>query len=229
MYDLASICHAPKNESKDESGAAVPAHPPHFDLDAQLSVNIPAGLRVSILGRCEVNGHRVTHSKAMEFITVLAAAGGSMSRDGLHHRIYERDISVSTLPTLAYRARRLGISVRYEALGRRYSLAESVTVDALEVLRLLKEGKAADALILYRGPCLPESDSPFVVSLRQTIEDKLVRAVLDSGDQELIKAASRMIDHWELAEPAAVGDDPFSAVLSDAYLRSMGLSFGEQR
>ncbi|WP_190108183.1 hypothetical protein [Streptomyces cinnamoneus] len=199
---------------------------PHFDFGAELTVDIPAGINISVLGRYEVAGRPVTSSKTMEFITALAAAGGSMSRDGLHHRIYERDVSASTLPTLAYRARRLGIDVRYEPLGRRYVLGKPVTVDALKVLGLLKAGRPTDALVLYHGPCLPECDSPFALSLRQTLEDQLVRAVLDSGDQELVKAASRMIDHWELAEPTAAGDDPFSAVLSDSYLRSMGMSSG---
>ncbi|WP_079176689.1 MULTISPECIES: hypothetical protein [Streptomyces] len=166
----------------------------------------------------------MTGSKTIEFITALAAAGGAMSRDGLHHRIYERDVSTSTLPTLAYRARKLGIAVRYQTLGRRYVLDGPVAVDALTVLALVKARRPADALLLYQGPCLPDCDSPFAVSLRQTVEDRLVRAVLDSGDQELVRATSRLIDHWELAEPAATGDDPFSAVLSDSYLRSMGLS-----
>lgn len=205
---------------------AIPAPPalPHFDFGAQLRVTIPAGLQVCVLGRYEVDGRLVTSSKTMEFVTALAAAGGSMSRDGLHHRIYERDVSTSTLPTLAYRARKLGIVVRYEASARRYVLPEPVTVDALTVLALVKAGRPADALILYQGPCLPECDSPFAISLRHTIEDRLVRSVLDSGDQELIKVTSRMIDHWELAEPAATGDDPLSAVLSDSYLRSIGVS-----
>ncbi|MCC3776355.1 hypothetical protein [Streptomyces sp. UNOB3_S3] len=193
-----------------------------------MTVDIPARLRVSVLGRYEVAGRPVTSSKTMEFITALAVAGGSMSRDGLHHRIYERDVSASTLPTLAYRARKLGVDVRYDAPVRRYVLPGPVMVDALLVLGLLKAGRVRGALTLYHGPCLPECDSPFAVSLRQTLEDQLVRCVLDSGDQELIKAASRLIDRWELAEPTAAGDDPFSAVLSGSYLRSIGLASVDQ-
>lgn len=196
---------------------------PHFDFDAQLRVDLPAGSQISVLGRFEVDGRPVTSSRTMEFITALAAAGGSMSRDGLHHRMYERDVSASTLPTLAYRARKLGIAVHYVAPGRRYVLPEPVAVDALTALALVEAGRPADALLLYQGPCLPECDSPFAVSLRHKVEDRLVRAVLDSGDQELIRVTSRLIDHWELAEPAVTGDDPCSAVLSDSYLRSLGL------
>ncbi|UQA94460.1 hypothetical protein [Streptomyces halobius] len=212
-----------------ESEGFAPPEVPHFDFDAQLAADVPSGTKINVLGRFAVDGKPVASSKTMEFVTALASAGGSMSRDGLHHRIYERDVSASTLPTLAYRARKLGIDVRYETLGRRYVLTQSVSVDALMVLGLLKAGKPAEALILYQGPCLPECDSPFAVSLRQKLESQLVRSVLDSGDQDLIRAASRLIDHWELAEPAAAGDDPLSAVLSHSYLRSMGLSPAGQR
>jgi hypothetical protein len=194
------------------------------DSDLRLDSGVQAASRIRILGGCVIDGTSVKNTKTMEFVVALAVSGGSMSKSGLLNRIYEADVSQSTLPTLAYRVRKLGIDVGYDPRGCRYILKSPVIVDALTVIDLVKAGRPRDALRLYRGPCLPGSDSPFAGALRHIVEAHVVRSVLDSEDDELIVLASGLIDNWELAERAAANtQDPCAAILSCAYLHGAGL------
>lgn len=194
-----------------------------FDLRARPVASISPVPQLNVLGRCSVNGKAVKSTKALEFIVALATSGGSMSKDGVLNRIYERDVCQSAIPTLAYRARKLGIEVDYEAADSRYVLRRPVRIDVLDVLTYAKAGRPRDALCLYGGRCLPGSDSPFADALRATVEGHVVRSVLDSGDEALISLASRMIDNYELAERAMANtDEPFAAVLSSSYYNAAG-------
>lgn len=194
-----------------------------FDMRARPVVAISSPPQVNVLGRCSVNGKAVKSTKVLEFIVALAMSGGSMSKDGMLNRIYERDVCQSAIPTLAYRARKLGIEVDYEALGSRYTLRRKVSIDVLDVITYAKAGRPRDALCLYGGQCFPGSDGPFADALRATAEGYVVRAVLDSGDESLISMASRKIDNYELAERAMTNtDEPFAAVLSSSYYNAAG-------
>lgn len=195
----------------------------HFDLPAGLPEPPASTFRIRILGQCAVNGTPVRASTTLEFVVALATSGGAMSKDGLLNRMYERDVSDSTVPTLAYRARKLGLRIEYEAGSCRYRLGQRVSIDALDVIGLARAGRPRDALLLYGGRCLPGSESPFATALRAGVEREVVAAVLASGDATLISLASRLIDHYELAESAAANtDEPAAMILSASYLSAAG-------
>jgi hypothetical protein len=181
------------------------------------------GPRIEILGTCSVDGIPVRTVRAIEFVTALAIAGGRMRREALRDRVYERDVADSTLPTLAYRARRLGLDVRYERDRRQFRLVATPEIDALVVLDLIGAGRIDEALGRYGGPCLPTSCSPLAEALRFSIESRLAAGVARTGDHALIERAARRIDCWSLAEHAMRGPDGAAAVLGRSYLQSSGL------
>ncbi|MFE7202611.1 hypothetical protein ACFU8R_20275 [Pseudonocardia alni] len=178
---------------------------------------------IEILGRCRVDGVPVRGVKAIELVTALAVAGGRMHRDGLRSRVYEHDIADSTLPTLAYRARQMGVDVRFDRERCEFSLTAMPDIDVLRVFALITSGHVAEALELCDGPCLPTSRSPLADALRHSLESRLAEEVLRTGDPRLIEAAACRIDTWSLAEPAMRGDDPAVAVLGRSYLSGCGL------
>ena len=175
--------------------------------------------RLCILGRTTVDGRPVKNVKPLELVAVLAVAGGTMSRDGVLNRLYECEASASTVPTLAYRARKLGLAIEYDAYGRRYRLARPVSLDALDVLRLARAGRPQEALCLYAGECLPTSTSPFALALRLELESALVRAILAVDDDDLVSMGCQLLDNQELAQAAmSRRGEPIATVLSHSFL-----------
>lgn len=102
--------------------------------------------------------------------------------------------------------------------SRPYRLAVPYRADFLELIELLKRGQVRQALNLYKGPLLPESESPAVVELREHIDEALRQAVLESGDAEaMIELANRTgTEDLELLETAlefVPQNDPQSPLL----------------
>jgi hypothetical protein len=91
-------------------------------------------------------------------------------------------------------------------------LGERVRVDALELDHHLANGDLQQALELYQGPLLPESEAPGIVRERERIDEALRQAVLLSGEPELILRLARKfeddLDLWERAKELTPHDDP---------------------
>lgn len=180
---------------------------------------------VQTLGSCMVDGVPVRHRRALELVALLSLSNGAAPRDWLLSTLFEGDPALSSLPTLALRARKAGVDVRYDRDRGFYWLEESVRCDVVHVLELLDTGRVADALALYQGPFLSKSHSPFAVQTRDQVEQRIVRAALDSGDLELIEAADRVVKHPELSEELARnGGNKVSASLSRSWLSGLGLA-----
>ncbi|MDX2006712.1 MAG: helix-turn-helix domain-containing protein [Meiothermus sp.] len=90
--------------------------------------------------------------------------------------------------------------------SRPYRLGVEIKADFLQVLMCLREGDLAGALQLYRGPLLPRSEAPEVLETRILLEESLRRAVLRSGNSDLIwHLAERLnsdLEVWEAAHRA---------------------------
>lgn len=179
----------------------------------------PGATTLRIMGMTRIDETPVRHTKPIEFVTALALAGGRMTRDALERRIYLSTSSDSAIPTLCYRARKLGIAVTFDPGSRLYTLATPVVIDALRILSLLQSGDIDSALDLWHGPCLPASDTPLANALRLNLERAVVDAVLGAEDPVLLRRAAVVVDSLELAE-AAVRDgcDPLTAILSDSFV-----------
>lgn len=96
--------------------------------------------------------------------------------------------------------------------SRPYRLATTVWADYLQLQKRVQEGRITEALDLYRGALLPESQAPAIVEERQVIEETLRLTVLAQGDAEAIFQLAQHLGHdleaWETAERALPAHDP---------------------
>jgi len=141
-------------------------------------------------------------------VLLLAAAPRGLSGDELAVLLYEDDVTTSTLRAELNRLRSL---LGDDLLASRpYRLAAEVTADWLAVEAHLAAGAVGAALRTYRGPLLPASTSPGVARLRGSVESQLRRALLASGEPDLMSTWTRSAwgtdDHemWT-AQLAALG------------------------
>lgn len=178
--------------------------------------------KVQTLGGCRVDGVPVKHGRALELVALLSLSKGSAPRDWVLSTLFEGDPALSSLPTLALRARKMGLDVRYDRDRSFYHLEGDVCCDVTDVLRLLDEGEVGEAIALYHGPFLGKSYSPFASHTRDHVEQRIVRSVIDSGDLRLIEEADRVIKHPELCEELVRrGGDKVSASLSRSWLAGL--------
>ena len=143
-----------------------------------------------------------------EILLLLASAPRGLSGDELSVLLYEEDNTASTLRAELNRLRTL---LGDELLASRpYRLVAQVTADWLAVRAHLVAGDVVAAMRAYRGPLLPRSVAPGVVSLRQDVERSLRETVMQHGVPDLMSSWTRSAwgaddyDMW-LAQRDAVG------------------------
>ena len=128
-------------------------------------------------------------------------------REELLLDLYGDQGSESTLKAQLSRLRKL---VPIEA--RPYRLKNWLTSDIVLVDQHLTTGDLQQALELYQGPLLPESEAPGIVRERERIDEALRQAVLLSGEPELTLRLARKfqddLDLWERAKELTPQDDP---------------------
>lgn len=156
-------------------------------------------VEISTLGRCSVNGVDVPSRRAVELAALLVLSGGRAQRDWLMMNLFEGDPAPSSLPTLALRARKAGLPVQYNRTQGFYWLEGEVSCDIAVILELLEESRVEEALDRCTGPFLPASHSPFAMEMRTTVEQAMVKAVLELSDLELMVRADRLVKHPELS------------------------------
>lgn len=153
--------------------------------------------------------------RQIEILAILALHPEGLTLDALHSHLY-RDLSVS--PTTC----KAEVSKLRQALGggissRPYRLSVPVYADHVEIADLLRHGRIEEALRLFRGDLLPDSEAPELVEHRHLITTAMREAVLASGDPELLVALSdRVPEDLELHERglALLGDgDPRRSLL----------------
>ena len=180
-------------------------------------------VEISTLGRCAVDGVDVQSRRAVELAALLALSGGRAQRDWLMMNLFEGDPAPSSLPTLALRARKVGLPVRYDRFRGFYWLEDGARCDVVDVLDLLKEKRTEEAMDRYTGPFLPSSHSPFATETRASVENAIVQAVLERSDIDLMARADRVVKHPELSEELVRrGADAATVSLSRSWLSALG-------
>lgn len=102
--------------------------------------------------------------------------------------------------------------------SRPYRLASEVLCDWRTVDAHLSAGRLRDALTAYAGPLLPTSNSPAVVEARESLEASLRRAVLRSGEADLMTVWTRSrwgaqdLEMWERQRDALPTTSPLRTV-----------------
>jgi len=124
-----------------------------------------------------------------EILVLLSSTAQGLSGDELAVLLYQEDGGTSTLRAELNRLRHL---LGEELLASRpYRMMAEVSADWLAVETHLATGDVVAALRGYRGPLLSASVAPGVVRLRENLEASLRRAVIDSGEPDLMSIWTR--------------------------------------
>lgn len=93
-----------------------------------------------------------------------------------------------------------------------YRLEVGVWADFLELPRLIMQNRVREAVRLYRGPLLPESEAKIVLEERDVLENALRQATLRSGDGDALLVLAQVLhddlELWEAAVEALSEGDP---------------------
>jgi tetratricopeptide (TPR) repeat protein len=169
----------------------------------QFLTDTPAGARFQVLGKPEVKlfglGLDLT-ARQLEIMVVLAHARDGLTLGALAVAIYGDRAVLSTAKAAVSRLRN-----SIPLTSRPYQIGVPFRADFLDLMEHLEQGRVRQALSLYRGPLLPDSEAPAVIELREHIDESLRQAVLASGDHEaMLELAKRTDDQdLELLEAAA--------------------------
>lgn len=167
-----------------------------------------------------------------ELLLLLMNHPNGLSTEQLAIELYEHDLALVTVRAEMSRLRRLlGESV---ILSQPYRVAPTIACDATEVRSLLRRGAVAEALDSYRGPVLPHSEAPGVISLRDSLQMEMRYAVLDSNDANVVVKMTESeigrddLEIFELALELAGPRSPYRAHLRArvASLRHESLGIG---
>jgi hypothetical protein len=116
-----------------------------------------------------------------ELLVALALRPDGLSADALARAMYGRDAKRVTVRAEVARLRR---TVADLVLAQPYRLGADVRADFLEIERVLAHGDVDAAVDLHRGPLLPSSSAPAIVTARAAIEAALATAVGARGADE---------------------------------------------
>ena len=142
-----------------------------------------------------------------EVTALLALTDRGYRAEELLLEIYGDDGKMGSLKALLSRMRTV-----LPLLSRPYRLDSSVTCDVVHLEELLRVGHLREALELYKGPLLPESEAPGVRRARERIDEAIRQAVLHAGEADLALRLARKfpddLELWEKARELTPKDDP---------------------
>jgi hypothetical protein len=190
-------------------------------------------LSLQALGRAEAlvtiddgRGRRHTlrlSPRHSEIVLLLASTPRGLSGDELAVLLYEDDVSTSTLRAELNRLRSL---LGEDLLASRpYRLTAEVTGDWLAVEAHLAAGAVDSALRSYRGPLLHTSTAPGVARLRSSVEGQLRRAVLATGEPDLMSTWTRSAwgaddyEMWSAQQAALAPTSPLRPLVAGQLAR----------
>jgi tetratricopeptide (TPR) repeat protein len=159
-----------------------------------------------------------------EILAVLAFHPQGLNGEQLAMLLYGDGENMSTLKANVSRMRK-----DVPVSSRPYRIALPYTADFVELDKALREGRVREALELYHGPLLPDSESPFVVELREYLEETLRQAALNSSDIEVLLSLARKLgddlELWEAASQQLSQNDPLLP-LAKAHVKRIQRSWG---
>jgi hypothetical protein len=188
-----------------------PALSPNEQLKPQTAIYI------DLFGtpQVSINGIQIKLSlKFYEIVALLAANPDGLSGEQLLVHLYSDDAAPqkSSLKGLISRLRG---SVPIES--QPYRLGGGFRADFLELPRLLRLGKVSEALSIYTGSLLPQSEAPGIVELREILDEQIRQAVLESKDATLLiqlgELMSDDLELWETALRYLPSEDPHRAIV----------------
>ncbi len=139
-----------------------------------------------------------------EMLAVLATNPQGLTGEQLVAMIYRDAASISTVKANLSRLRRV-----IPISSRPYRVLVKTGSDFVDIYSALDAGKVGEAVELYKGPLLPDSDAPAIVEMREHLEETLRQAVIASDDVSVLLALARRLgDDLELWEHVVERMDP---------------------
>ena len=180
-------------------------------------------LQIRVLGAREVwlEGRPLELSlRNSELLVLLALEPGGTSLEELHAKLYNDEATGAVaLRSAVSRLRQL-----VPISDPPYRLTLPYTLDVTECERLLTPRTIRDALELYRGPLLYESDAPGIRFAREFLEERVRQVALHAGDPEVLFELARALkddlELWAAAFAALPPGDP-RAPLSKAHIERL--------
>ena len=208
-----------------ETGFRLLAGPPeHFGEVRALWWGHEAPLKLNFLGRREVclHGERLKlPPQLLDILALLARYPEGLSPEGLLLRLYGEGGKLSTLKGALSKLRRAVPVTRAP-----YRLDTEFEADFLTLEALLRGGHLRAGLELYRGPLLPESDTPGITEVRETLEELLRQVALASKDPDALLSLSERLEEdlelWEASLEALSEHDPRRAFAKAEFQRVLG-------
>ena len=149
-----------------------------------------------------------------EILAVLVDHPAGLTAEQLEIEVYAADVHSSTMRAEMARLRALlGDAVLQ---SRPYRLVVDASCDWKDVQAQVAAGRVREALQSYRGPLLPQSESPGVVARRDSVQEQLRAAVLASGRPDLMVAWTR--SRWG-ADDAQMWQRQLTALPASSPLR----------
>jgi hypothetical protein len=190
------------------------------------------GIRGLGLPDCVVEWDGRTHRlspRHSEILVVLVDHPDGLTAEQLELEVYAEEVHSSTMRAEMARLRALlGPGVLQ---SRPYRLVVETDCDWKAVAAHLAAGRVKDALRTYRGPLLPQSQSPGIGQRRESLQNQLRAAVMASGAPELMVAwtGSRWgaddLQMWQHQSRALPSSSPLGP-LAVAEARRLELEFG---
>ncbi len=147
-------------------------------------------LRLSGRGELRHHGRSVPMTtRQLEILAAIALHDG-LTLDELHAHVYgDRAVAISTLKAeISHIRKRLDGLV----LSRPYRLDEPIAIDLEEILTALDQHDLTRALDRYRGPLMPQSESPYLSARGHHLDVVLRDAVINSGDLAHLRRFSEL-------------------------------------
>ena len=183
-------------------------------------------LELRFLGRREITlqGQQLKVTpQQRDILALIISHPEGIPSEGLHLKLLGEAPKHNALHAALSKLRRF-LPISYDP----YRLQISAKADFLDILTYLNGGRLRQALELYKGPLLPESDAPGIVELREVLEEALRQAALNSTDSEVLLALARMFESdmelWEAAIAALPQRDPRTPIVKAQYMRIQATS-----
>jgi len=142
-----------------------------------------------------------------ELAALLAVRNEGYRSEELLLELYGDDGKEGSLKALLSRLRKL-----LPIHARPYRLEGTVSSDIENLEACLAAGDTRQALELYKGPLLPESEAPGVIRARERIDEAVRQAVIHAGEADLAVRLARKfpedLELWEAAKELTPKDDP---------------------
>ncbi len=171
-----------------------------------------AKLRIRVLGEPEVQFEGKAFElggRALEVLVLLALHPEGLSAEALHTKLYaDEDTKLVALRSAVSRLRTL---IPVSAYPQPYKITIPFEFDVQTFEAALGAGKVRQALELYRGPLLEQSEAPGVQEMREMLEERLKQSVLQTNDPGLLLVLAETLrddlEVWQLLHASLPSGD----------------------